>query len=69
MSQLKKEFAWERNGGNDGQEHIMKNSRQFNGYLIFECTTHENRYKFPCYGSPTNCFLHNNNKKKTSYKL
>lgn len=44
--------------GNDGKDHTTENSRQFNGYLVFESTAHECRYKFPCYGGPTNCFLH-----------
>jgi len=41
---------------------------EFKGYLIFESTAHEYWYKAPCYGDPTNCFLHmqNNNKKKTT---
>ena len=29
----------------------------FLGYLVFKCTTHEYRYKFPCYSCSANCFL------------
>lgn len=36
----------------------LQTEGEFNAYLIFESTTHEYRYKFTCYGSPTNCFLH-----------